>query len=67
MDFGALMFFTDYAISAVDLARALEERGFEVDLGARALAHSDLAQDALSGRRRIAQAVLRRDGPVRLA
>jgi probable F420-dependent oxidoreductase len=29
MDFGALMFFTDYAITAVDLARALEERGFE--------------------------------------
>ena len=29
MDFGALMFFTDYAISAVELARALEERGFE--------------------------------------
>src|SRR5262249_19970075 len=29
MDFGALMFFTDYAISAVDLARGLEERGFE--------------------------------------
>jgi probable F420-dependent oxidoreductase len=29
MDFGALMFFTDTAISAVDLARALEERGFE--------------------------------------
>ena len=29
MDFGALMFFTDYAMSAVDLARALEERGFE--------------------------------------
>lgn len=29
MDFGALMFFTDYAISAVDFARALEERGFE--------------------------------------
>jgi probable F420-dependent oxidoreductase len=29
MDFGALMFFTDYAISAIDLARALEERGFE--------------------------------------
>ena len=34
MDFGALMFFTDYAISAVDLARALEERGFEFGLGA---------------------------------
>jgi probable F420-dependent oxidoreductase len=29
MDFGVLMFFTDYAITAVDLARALEERGFE--------------------------------------
>ena len=29
MKFGALMFFTDYAISAVDLAKALEERGFE--------------------------------------
>jgi probable F420-dependent oxidoreductase len=29
MDFGVLMFFTDYAISAVDLACALEERGFE--------------------------------------
>jgi luciferase-like monooxygenase len=29
MDFGALMFFTDYAISAVDLAKAFEERGFE--------------------------------------
>src|SRR5215469_14166524 len=29
MDFGVLMFFTDYAISAVDLAKALEERGFE--------------------------------------
>src|ERR1700752_592648 len=30
MDFGALMFFTDYAISAIDLARALEERGFDI-------------------------------------
>jgi len=29
MEFGALMFFTDYAITAVDRARALEERGFE--------------------------------------
>ncbi len=29
MDFGALMFFTDYAISAIDLAKALEQRGFE--------------------------------------
>ena len=30
MDFGALMFFTDYAISAIDLAKGLEERGFEL-------------------------------------
>jgi probable F420-dependent oxidoreductase len=29
MEFGVLMFFTEYAISAVDLGRALEERGFE--------------------------------------
>src|SRR5260370_42454297 len=29
MHFGAMMFMTDYSISAVDLARALEERGFE--------------------------------------
>ncbi len=29
MHFGALIFFTDYSITAPDLARALEERGFE--------------------------------------
>jgi probable F420-dependent oxidoreductase len=29
MDFGALMFFTDYAIPATELAQALETRGFE--------------------------------------
>ena len=29
MDFGASMFFTDYSMSAPDLARALEARGFE--------------------------------------
>ena len=29
MDFGASMFFTDYSMAAPDLARALEERGFE--------------------------------------
>lgn len=29
MKFGAAIFFTDYSISPVDLARALEERGFE--------------------------------------
>ena len=30
MQIGAAMFFTDYSISAADLARALEERGFEL-------------------------------------
>src|SRR5437764_13858997 len=29
MDFGALMFFTEYAIPAPEFARALEARGFE--------------------------------------
>jgi probable F420-dependent oxidoreductase len=29
MDYGALMFFTDYAIPATELAQALEARGFE--------------------------------------
>jgi probable F420-dependent oxidoreductase len=29
MDFGGAMFFTDYSMSAPELARALEERGFE--------------------------------------
>ena len=30
MKFGASMFFTDYSMSSVDLARALEERGFDI-------------------------------------
>src|SRR3954464_7280690 len=29
MHFGGAMFFTDYSMTAMDLARALEERGFE--------------------------------------
>ena len=29
MDFGASMFFTDYSMSSIELAKALEERGFE--------------------------------------
>ena len=62
MDFGALMFFTDYAISAVDLARALGARVRSV--WARALAYPDLAQDAVSGGG--TRNVLRRDGPVRV-
>src|SRR5215468_5275067 len=37
---------------------------FRVGLGARALAHPAVAQDPLSGRRRAAETVLRRHGPV---
>jgi hypothetical protein len=29
MEFGAAIFFTDYAMAPVELERALEERGFE--------------------------------------
>ena len=29
MKFGGMMFFTDYSMSAMELARALEDRGFE--------------------------------------
>ena len=29
MEFGAAIFFTDYAMGPVELGRALEERGFE--------------------------------------
>ena len=29
MEFGALMFFTDYAIPATEFARTLEARGFD--------------------------------------
>src|ERR1700716_4556145 len=36
---------------------------FRVDLGTRALAYPVVAQDTISGRRRSAQTVLRRDGP----
>ncbi len=51
MHFGGAMFFTDYSMSAPELARALEERGFEFGLGARALAYPAVAQDAIPGRR----------------
>ena len=65
MDFGVSMFMTDYAIGAAELARALEERGFEVAVEPGALAYPAVAQDAVPRRRRPAENVLRRDGPVR--
>src|SRR5215472_12729675 len=38
---------------------------FRIDLGARALAHTEHAQNAAGRRRRAREALLRRDGPVR--
>jgi hypothetical protein len=49
MYFGGAMFFTDYSISAVELALALEERGFE-SMWAPEHAYPALPQDAISGR-----------------
>jgi len=37
MEFGAAIFFTDYSISPAQLAVALEERGFRLAVGSRAL------------------------------
>ena len=65
MHIGAAMFFTDYSMSPGELGKALEERGFEIGVGARALAHPAVAQVAVSRRRRAAEEILRRHGPVR--
>jgi hypothetical protein len=54
MEFGGAMFFTEYSTSGPELAVVLEERGFDSIMGAGALAHFDLAQNTLPGRRRIA-------------
>ena len=50
LKFGAAMFFTDYSMTPGELGKALEERGFEIGLGAGALAHSAIAQDGAGGR-----------------
>ena len=49
MHFGGAMFFTDYSMSAMELARALEER-VSSRFGSRALAYPAVAQDAIPGR-----------------
>ena len=65
MQIGAAMFFTDYSIRPAELARALEARGFE-SVWAPEHSHIPLSRKTpLPGRRRAAEAVLRRDGPVR--
>ena len=65
MHFGAAIFFTDYSIGPVELARALEERGYE-SLWAPSTRHIPLlAQIAVPAGRRPAEEILRRHGPVR--
>jgi probable F420-dependent oxidoreductase len=49
MHFGGAMFFTDYSMSAPELARALEERGFESVWAPEHSAHPAVAQDAVPG------------------
>jgi len=64
MHFGGAMFFTDYSMSAPELARALEERGFE-SVWAPEHSHIPLARKTPFPGRGAAQSLLRRDGPVR--
>ena len=57
MKVGAFYFPTDYGIDISELARALEQRGFEVAFRVRAHAHSRQPEVAVPGRRRAAQAL----------
>ena len=57
MRVGAFYFPTDYGINVAELARALEERGFDSLYRLRAHAHPDEPQEPLPRRRRAAQAV----------
>ena len=65
MKIGVAMFFTDYSMTPQELGAPLEERGFEFAVVARALPHPAVARIGLPERRRAAQEILRRDGPVR--
>ena len=57
MRVGVFYFPTDYGIEAGELARALEERGFEFALRLRAHPYPGQPQIALPGRRRTAEAL----------
>ena len=67
MKFGASMFFTDYSMTPAELAVGAGAARLRHRLGAGALAHPAVAQDAVRARRRSAEALLRRDGSVRHA
>ena len=58
MKVGVFYFPTDYGINIAELASALEERGFEFAVRARAHPHPGQPQIAVPGRRRAAQALL---------
>ena len=63
--FGITMFPTDYSIQPVELARAVEERGFDSLFFPEHTHITDQPQDAVPGRRRTAEAVLAHARPVR--
>src|SRR6476646_8062648 len=65
MQFGGAMFFTDYSMSAMELARALEERGFE-SVWAPEHSHIPMSRKTpFPGGGDLAQTILRCHGPVR--
>ena len=65
LKFGASMFFTDYSMAPGELGKALEERGFE-SVWAPEHSHIPLSRKTpFPRRRRSAEEILRRDGPVR--
>ena len=57
MRVGAFYFPTDYGINVAELARALEDRGFDLLYRPRAHAHPDQPQEPVPRRRRAAQAL----------
>ena len=66
MDFGAAMFFADYAMGPGEPARTLEARGFE-SVWAPEHSHIPISRDAVPPRRRTPKEISRSDGPVRHA
>ena len=58
MEIGAAIFFTDYSMAPTELAVALEQRGFELAVGGRALAHPGHPPLQPAGQHGAVQAVL---------
>ncbi len=64
MQFGAAMFFTEASMRPAELGPLLEERGFEITVGAGALAHPIGALKAVPRRSGITARILRHHGPI---